>query len=125
MEGGGAGSGANSKRRVEFKRRVAYCVAPRDGAGIFMHQPWPSSEIFCCLSHRKDLLRGILCADHIGFHLYEWARNFLSCCRRLLSCTFEVGHSTWEEGRGGEGEGRRWGRGGEAVGKRGKVLGGG
>ncbi|KAL1527321.1 hypothetical protein AB1Y20_015992 [Prymnesium parvum] len=58
--------------------------------GIFMHQPWPSSEIFSCLSHREDLLRGILCADHIGFHLYEWARNFLSCCRRLLTCTFEV-----------------------------------
>ena len=55
-----------------------------------MHQPWPSSEIFRTLSNREELLRGILCADHIGFHLYEWARNFLSCCRRMLSCTYDV-----------------------------------
>lgn len=30
------------------------------------------------------------CADHIGFHLFEWAQNFLACCRRLLSCSCEV-----------------------------------
>lgn len=55
-----------------------------------MHQPFPSSEIFRCLTYREELLRGMLCADHIGFHLFEWARNFLSSCRRLLSCTYEV-----------------------------------
>jgi len=32
----------------------------------------------------------VLCADHIGFHLYEWARNFLASCRRLLAVTFEA-----------------------------------
>ena len=55
-----------------------------------MHQPFPSSEIFRCLTYREELLRGMLCADHIGFHLFEWARNFLASCRRLLSCTYEV-----------------------------------
>lgn len=58
--------------------------------GLFMHQPFPSSEIFRCLTYREELLRGMLCADHIGFHLFEWARNFLASCRRLLSCTHEV-----------------------------------
>ena len=58
--------------------------------GIFLHQPFPSSEIFRSLSHREELLRGVLCADHIGFHLYEWARNFLASCRRLLAVTFEA-----------------------------------
>ena len=36
----------------------------------------------------------MLCADHIGFHLYEWARNFLSSCTRILQCT-------WAQRRGG------------------------
>lgn len=44
---------------------------PSANIGIFMHQPFPSSEIFRCLSNREELLRGLLCADHIGFHLYE------------------------------------------------------
>lgn len=52
-----------------------------------MHQPFPSTDIFRSLTYREELLRGMLCADHIGFHLFEWARNFLGSCRRLLSCT--------------------------------------
>jgi hypothetical protein len=55
-----------------------------------MHQPFPSSDIFRSLTYREELLRGMLCADHIGFHLFEWAKNFLACCRRLLACTFEA-----------------------------------
>jgi len=52
--------------------------------GIFLHTPFPSSEIFRSLGRREDLLRGMLSADQIGFHLYEYARHFLTCCRRLL-----------------------------------------
>lgn len=52
--------------------------------GLFLHTPFPSSEIFRTLSCREDLLRGMLSADQIGFHLYEYARHFLTCCRRIL-----------------------------------------
>ena len=52
--------------------------------GLFLHTPFPSSEIFRTLWCREDLLRGMLNADQIGFHLYEYARHFLTCCRRLL-----------------------------------------
>jgi len=52
--------------------------------GLFMHTPFPSSEIFRTLSTRCELLRGILSADQIGFHLFEYARHFLTTCRRLL-----------------------------------------
>mmetsp|Transcript_27530 Transcript_27530/g.64255 ORF Transcript_27530/g.64255 Transcript_27530/m.64255 type:complete len:1210 (+) Transcript_27530:256-3885(+) len=52
--------------------------------GLFLHTPFPSSEIFRTLSKRDDLLRGMLSADQIGFHLYEYARHFLTCCRRIL-----------------------------------------
>ncbi|GMI04506.1 hypothetical protein TrVE_jg11779 [Triparma verrucosa] len=55
--------------------------------GIFLHTPFPSSEIFRTLWCREDLLRGMLNADQIGFHLYEYSRHFLTCCRRLLGLT--------------------------------------
>lgn len=47
----------------------------------------PSSEIFRSLSVRDELLRGMLSADIIGFHLFEYARHFLTCCRRILGLT--------------------------------------
>ena len=52
--------------------------------GLFVHTPFPSSEIFRTLSRREEILRGMLSADQVGFHLYEYARHFLTCCRRLL-----------------------------------------
>lgn len=52
--------------------------------GYFFHTPFPSSEIWRTITRREDLLRGILCADQIGFHLYEYARHFLTTCHRVL-----------------------------------------
>lgn len=31
-----------------------------------------------------QILRGMLCADLIGFHFFEYARHFLVTCKRLL-----------------------------------------
>ena len=58
--------------------------------GVFFHTPFPSSEIWRTMPRREDLLRGILGADQIGFHLYEYARHFLSSCRRLLGLNGEM-----------------------------------
>ena len=57
--------------------------------GVFLHTPFPSSEIFRTLSMRSELLRGVLGADRIGFHLFEYARHFLTCCKRMLGLEFE------------------------------------
>jgi len=57
---------------------------PMAKVGLFLHTPFPSSEIFRTIWCREDLLRGMLSADQVGFHLYEYARHFLTCCRRLL-----------------------------------------
>jgi len=32
---------------------------------------------------RMDVLKSLLACDLIGFHLYEYARNFITSCRRL------------------------------------------
>lgn len=52
--------------------------------GLFLHTPFPSSEIFRCFPMREELLRGMLFADLIGFHFFEYARHFLVACKRLL-----------------------------------------
>lgn len=52
--------------------------------GFFLHIPFPSTEIFKLLIWRTEILTGILGADLIGFHTYDYARHFLSSARRLL-----------------------------------------
>ncbi|CDJ26829.1 hypothetical protein EAH_00068420, partial [Eimeria acervulina] len=34
------------------------------------------------------ILRGMLCADLIGFHFFEYARHFLVACKRLLGLEY-------------------------------------
>ena len=57
--------------------------------GFFLHSPFPSSEIFRCVPVREEILKGMLCADLIGFHFWEYARHFLTCCRRILGLEFD------------------------------------
>ena len=52
--------------------------------GWFLHTPWPSSEVFRTLPRRRELIMGLLGADLIGFHVYDYARHFLHACTRLL-----------------------------------------
>lgn len=57
---------------------------PRAQVGFFLHIPFPSFEIFRLLIWREEVLRGLLGADLIGFHTYDYVRHFLSSVRRLL-----------------------------------------
>jgi trehalose 6-phosphate synthase/phosphatase len=52
--------------------------------GYFLHIPFPSYEVFRILPWRNDLLSGLLGADLIGFHTYDYERHFLSSVRRLF-----------------------------------------
>lgn len=60
--------------------RLALQVA----VGIFLHSAFPSSEIFRAFPKREELLRSLLNADVIGFHTFDYARHFISCCSRML-----------------------------------------
>ncbi|KAH9550901.1 hypothetical protein CY35_10G096200 [Sphagnum magellanicum] len=57
--------------------------------GYFLHTPFPSSEIFRTLPVRDEILRALLNADLIGFHTFDYARHFLSCCSRMLGLAYE------------------------------------
>lgn len=52
--------------------------------GFFLHIPFPSSETFRVLPQRTQILRGLLGADLIGVHTYEYAENLQRSFRRLL-----------------------------------------
>lgn len=52
--------------------------------GLFVHVPWPTSEIFKVLSRRKSILMGMLASNMVGFQSETYKRYFISCCRRLL-----------------------------------------
>ncbi len=57
---------------------------PSVSIGFFMHIPFPSYEIFRLLPWRREILEGLLGADLVGFHTYDYERHFMSCVRRLL-----------------------------------------
>ena len=52
--------------------------------GYFHHIPFPSFELFRLLVQQKALLNGLLGADLIGFHTYDYVRHFMSCVTRIL-----------------------------------------
>lgn len=56
--------------------------------GFFLHSPFPSSEIYRTLPVRDEILRAMLNADLIGFHTFDYARHFLSCCSRMLGLEY-------------------------------------
>ncbi|ORX62446.1 hypothetical protein DM01DRAFT_1315912 [Hesseltinella vesiculosa] len=59
-------------------------LAPLATLGLFVHSPWPTSEIFRCLPKRQELLQGMLASTMIGFQTYGYARHFISTCTRVL-----------------------------------------
>ncbi|GLD93506.1 hypothetical protein PINS_up002098 [Pythium insidiosum] len=75
-----------------FLMLPSYLLRKLRGAMIamYLHVPFPSSEIFRCLSMRTEILRAMLCADHIGFLVFEHARHFLTSCKRLLGLNYKT-----------------------------------
>lgn len=57
---------------------------PNTSIGFFLHIPFPSYEVFRTLPWREALLNGMLGADLLGFHTYDYERHFLSSVRRIL-----------------------------------------
>ncbi|KAF9530206.1 trehalose-6-phosphate phosphatase [Crepidotus variabilis] len=56
--------------------------------GLFVHTPFPSSEVFRCLPRRKEILDGMLGANLICFQTYSYSRHFISTCIRV--CGYET-----------------------------------
>ncbi len=59
---------------------------PDVAIGYFCHTPWAPPDYFAILPGQvaREVLEGILGADHAGFHAQRWADAFLDCCQAVL-----------------------------------------
>ena len=57
---------------------------PNVSIAFFQHIPFPSQELFRLIPWRKELLKGMLGADLIGFHTFDDVRHFISAASHLL-----------------------------------------
>ncbi|MHC4645437.1 MAG: bifunctional alpha,alpha-trehalose-phosphate synthase (UDP-forming)/trehalose-phosphatase [Planctomycetota bacterium] len=67
---------------------------PLARVGFFLHIPFPSFELFRLLPWRTEILNGLLGADLIGFHTYDYARHFLDGAARLAGAEHSMGTLT-------------------------------
>lgn len=65
---------------------------PDLAVGIFWHIPWPNPEAFRVCPWGQDLLRGLLGADLIGFHLQQHCNNFLDTVDRMIEARLDWDH---------------------------------
>lgn len=67
---------------------------PKAMIGFFLHIPFPSFEIFRLLPWREEVLHGLLGADLVGFHTYDYAGHYLDSVHRLLGYESAMGQVT-------------------------------
>jgi len=66
---------------------------PENPIGFFLHIPFPSFEVFRLLpvGWRRQILEGLLGADLVGFHTYEYMQHFLQAVLRILGHDHDMG----------------------------------
>jgi trehalose 6-phosphate synthase/phosphatase len=66
---------------------------PSATIGFFLHIPFPNYEFFRLLPSiwRRDILKGLLGADLLGFHTNDYKQDFLRCVVRLLGYDSNMG----------------------------------
>jgi trehalose 6-phosphate synthase len=84
--------------RMLAQRRPGLAIAH------FSHTPWAPPDYFALLPDdvAREVLEGILGADHAGFHAQRWASAFLDCCEAVLGAQVDraaqtvrhAGHTT-------------------------------
>jgi len=52
--------------------------------GLFLHTPFPSEDYFSILPFREDICNSLLQCDLAGFHIDEYAKDFLDSAMKVL-----------------------------------------
>jgi trehalose 6-phosphate synthase/phosphatase len=74
--------------------------APNLRIGFFLHTPFPAPQVFRFHPRCHELVAGMLGANRIGFHAFNYLRHFSGAVRRLLRIETELtqvsrdGHTT-------------------------------
>lgn len=61
---------------------------PQAKIGFFLHIPFPAFEVFRELPWREAIVQGLVGADLIGMHTYDYVGNFLDSVHRLLGSDY-------------------------------------
>jgi alpha,alpha-trehalose-phosphate synthase [UDP-forming] len=69
--------------QLQLVPRMLRRMRPDLKIGFFNHIPFPPYEIFAQLPWRRQVLKGLLGADLLGFQRPADANNFLRACRRI------------------------------------------
>jgi trehalose 6-phosphate synthase/phosphatase len=56
---------------------------------FFLHIPFPPYELFRLLPWNREILRSLLAADLVGFHVETYVRNFLDCVQLSLGANVD------------------------------------
>src|SRR5215468_4444161 len=59
-------------------------MRPDARIALFVHIPFPPYDVYRVLPQYREVLRGMLACDLIGFHCPGYVENFLDCVERLL-----------------------------------------
>jgi alpha,alpha-trehalose-phosphate synthase [UDP-forming] len=57
---------------------------------LFWHIPWPNPESFCICPYQREILKGMLGCDLIGFHTQYHCNNFLETVGRVLEARVDA-----------------------------------
>ncbi len=74
---------------------------PQLTIGLFLHIPFPSFELFRVIPKhwQKELLKGMLGADLIGFHTAEYVLHFIKAIEDSLNIENDGHHIIWQNRR--------------------------
>ncbi len=61
-------------------------LAPESRIALFLHIPFPATDVFRVLPWSRSLLQGMLACDLVGFQVPSYANHFMACAERLLGC---------------------------------------
>ncbi|NIP29197.1 MAG: bifunctional alpha,alpha-trehalose-phosphate synthase (UDP-forming)/trehalose-phosphatase, partial [Candidatus Dadabacteria bacterium] len=67
---------------------------PEARIGFFLHIPFPSSEIFRLIPWCGEIIDGLLGADLVGFHTFDYVRHFAESVRRIVGIEHTLGQFT-------------------------------
>ncbi len=58
--------------------------------GIYIHSPFPASDVVKAFPRYQEIIKSILLCDVIGFYFYSNARNFMTVLRRFFGLFVEI-----------------------------------
>lgn len=58
--------------------------------GFFLHVAFPTSELFKCLAYRSELMKGLIAANAVGFHIPSYVQHFMMSAARILAVDFST-----------------------------------